>query len=477
MPPFNRKEGETVTYTPAQTRRYFSFARRYQRALAIKPAFQQQSGDSTIYYFKSLRSPIGYWRVTQTPAGLDEGEGDGDNPPLILDEPYGQRVEYITRTVRTREYGSRYNPETGEYEDFDSGTSTVVRNRISPQGPGIISPPAPPPSVDVLPFDSLNDEDPAYDSIFALTIAGDGSVVTNYYLRSNGRTYDIGGTTNGGGYSTGSGGTTGYSYTTQSIHLLVHFENGDILGTGTGGNPPTVTIVNGFPYTFDCDCPDMTRRVGALPWAKYPSEAKLRDWTGSNAGISDQPSPYNQCKHIISTKLGLGVPLQELVITIDAGVDEPPELDYDKLSLEIAADQAYQDFKEDFQQFLNELLNDKLNWLAQTHTNDYAPPNTFEAKYEKLVYLYWHAYELDVAADSVASVPSVTSAFMSGNYQVPTLVGSLGGEPIIDVNQLLTDIMQGSAFTSPLPSIPAQPVPVQPWEPDYYAADFLRHHK
>jgi hypothetical protein len=72
-------------------------------------------------------------------------------------------------------------------------------------------------------------------------------------------------------------------------------------GGGGGGGEPEST-----EDTFECDCPDYTKSQGAIVQSRYNSEQVGRSWQDSAAGCD----PAQGCKHVIATRLFLGLPVQ-----------------------------------------------------------------------------------------------------------------------------------------------------------------------
>lgn len=87
------------------------------------------------------------------------------------------------------------------------------------------------------------------------------------------------------------------------IHLLLE----------THLNAATIVLdVGTADLEIKCDCPDYTKTIGTLPRSTFNSERVDRDWTGSAAGCDQEQG----CKHVIATKLHVGLP-------VDAPTDYP----------------------------------------------------------------------------------------------------------------------------------------------------------
>lgn len=318
---YHRRRGDRVSYTPDQTARYFSQARRYQQAQSIRPSRQESVGQNQLYYFRSDRAPTGEWCVIYNPDGGGGGEPTdpyfGLAPTCPTSPSCLPTLQYIQVTA-TQTGGTWINAEGNQgwwFEPDEPFTSTLYYRL-----PGAtVEPPDP-----WVQLEGDPGEDDCAFGVVTVSVSEDSLAYDFYPQHYEGVQFQISYYGEPILFVDFGEGNPDESYLvplippdSQDVSGVVLFKT-KIVGnfnffTGSPGNLTQIPCSygdqpggggGGDDATWSCNCPDQVQSSGILSRSPWLSEKQSRSWSGANTHtLSSGP-----CKHIYSAALASGQP-------------------------------------------------------------------------------------------------------------------------------------------------------------------------
>lgn len=323
MPPYNRYRGERVAYSQRQTALYKSQRIRWIKGLTYRPDDVIYEEDGVrLFRYRSYRATDGFWETRFDPAGFLPGEsGNPGGLPVCGLVPSADCLSDRLAYVRSQTFFT----QTVECVDSNGGENIISQNTISTDNYVVVPGGTPPPN-DGLPIAVISlegDFTGAYPvgcingviTPYTATEPGGRVVVGWYFTRYDesadkvyrytidNHTVALSDTDFIPDPATGqSCKFTGYS---GSINLQFFFVNDPPINDhsycfpGNPGTPPIPPVDT--PLRYECNCPDFTKNVEALPWSRYTSELSDRLIVGNTHSGDMGP-----CKHVYSAAVATG---------------------------------------------------------------------------------------------------------------------------------------------------------------------------